>query len=169
MISYSMLRKAGNQILEMHEPLLSRPAPGIKKTKGEIRRKSVIKPRVNTASSGTTKSTASIQRFQSHKSYLCGGFPRTRDPSELSAVLAAVRPTLIRYLDSSFWSESVRLSFAKKFVAPHQLLLKVVSRFLADVSCHCSAASGPTILDVQSGLTFPPNQPQRTLSLNCRV
>lgn len=99
-----MFRKAGKWIVEMHDPLISsRLAPGIKKTKGEIRRKSVIKPRVNTSSSDITKSTTSVPRFQSRVNHV-GAYPGTRDPMELSVVLGAVFPTLIRYLDSSLWS-----------------------------------------------------------------
>lgn len=49
----------------MHDLHSLRLAPGVKKTKGEIKRKSVIKPRENTSSSDITKKAASVPRFES--------------------------------------------------------------------------------------------------------
>lgn len=47
------MRKASKWILKMHDLLISsRPAPGIKKTKGKLKRKSVTKLRANTSNSG---------------------------------------------------------------------------------------------------------------------
>lgn len=43
----------------------ARPAPGTEKTKGKLRRKSVIKLKANTSNSGIAKSVDLVSRLQS--------------------------------------------------------------------------------------------------------